>query len=294
MLRRVMPPGTVYLNIGHSNLGHAALEAWRSVDEARISVMIHDTIPLDFPQFQRPGTPERFAQKLHAVVQIADLIICNSRRTQVDVVRHGAKFGAVPNTLVSHLGVEMPVVDMAHLPNGIDVSQPYFVIFGTIEPRKNHAFLLDIWQQFATELEKPPQLVIVGARGWENRDVFDRLDRNPTYVTELNDLPNQAVAAVIKGAAGLLFPSHAEGFGLPLAEAAMLGTPVICSDLPVFEEIMGNIPVYASLDDMYLWKQSIIRLAEQKRAGQAAITGENPELKIPSWDDHFNLVLKVT
>ena len=139
-----------------------------------------------------------------------------------------------------------------------------------------------------------PRLVIVGSRGWENRDVFDRLDRKPKGVTELNGLSNRAVAALISGAAGLLFPSYAEGFGLPLAEAAALGTPVICSELPVFEEILGNIPVYASIDDMYLWKQSIRRLAEQKRAGQAAISGKNPEIKIPTWDDHFNLVLKVT
>ena len=118
MLRRVMPGGTVYLNTGHSNLTDASLGAWRQVRDARVSVLIHDTIPLDFPQFQRPGTPERFRQKLKATVQNADLIICNSRRTQIDVVRHGAGFGAVPNTLVSHLGVDVPNVEIADMPDG--------------------------------------------------------------------------------------------------------------------------------------------------------------------------------
>ena len=59
--------------------------------------------------------------------------------------------------------------------------------------------------------------------------------------------------AVLKGASGFLFPSHAEGFGLPPVEAAALGVPILSNDLPVIREILGDIPVYASVSDRYLW-----------------------------------------
>lgn len=299
MLARHLPPKTAYLNVGHSNLSDHVFNAVQAVQGLKSVVLVHDTIPLDHPEFQRPGTPEKFARRLRAVGRHADLVICNSAQSQQDAARHLAGWGRVPDSIVAHLGIDQPVPAHGILPAEFDPGRPYFVTVGTIEPRKNHALLLNIWAGFYAELPSGdrPQLFIAGRRGWANESVFRRLDGEPFIgrdVYELTNLDDGAVAALLEGSAGMLFPSLAEGFGLPPAEAAALGVPVVCAPLPVYGEILGNIPVYAEPNDRYSWEAIILELAEKKKAGAGAERKAETSVSLPTWEDHFNLVLKVT
>ena len=72
-------------------------------------------------------------------------------------------------------------------------------------------------------------------------------------------------------------------------EAAALGVPVIANDLPVFREVLGNIPIYAKVSDRYLWRKNIEALAE-KVPSRAAHAHFQP----PDWDAHFKTVLRLT
>ena len=79
-----------------------------------------------------------------------------------------------------------------------------------------------------------PRLLLCGRRGWENENVLDLLERCEALrglVLELGTLPDSRVTELLAGARALLFPSFAEGYGLPVAEALALGVPVLCSDL---------------------------------------------------------------
>lgn len=226
MLRRAVPKGTQYINTGQSHLSHKALSDIRAGTGGRIAVMIHDTIPLDFPELQRPGTAEAFAEKLEAVRAEADLVICNSRYTQDCLNTH------LPNgpvSVVAPLGVDPVTPNPDELPADLDLNRPYFVAVGTIEPRKGHDLLLDVWEALAETTKGPdlPGLMICGARGWSNDAVFARLDALPANspIRELSDLSDPAIAALLIGSRGLLNPSIAEGFGLPPVEAARLGGP---------------------------------------------------------------------
>lgn len=275
MLRKILPDGTDYYNVGLSNLAHSTLAALPP--SVRISILIHDTIPLDFPQYQRIGSPAAFAEKMQAIIGHADRIICNSPQTKDDVIRHMPELDQPPLTVVAELGLD-PVgpEEAVEVP-----SKPFFITLGTIEPRKNHIFLLDLWAQ----MKNPPELLIVGARGWRNDTVFARLDKKPPHVTELSGLRDGQVLRLLHRARGLLFPSHAEGYGLPALEAARLGVPVICNDLPVFRHLLGNIPVYARVSESYEWENAIRTLAESSPAPKG------PPYDPPTWDTHFNTVL---
>ncbi len=291
MLRARLPAGAAYLNVGHSNLTDASLAAWRNVPGAQVTAMVHDTIPLDFPHFQRPGTAEAFRRKMRALADHADLLICNSAATQADARRWLAPPGRMPDTITAHLGVSPAAPDASHLPPDLDLTQPYFVTVGTIEPRKNHALLLDVWGALGTVA---PRLIVAGRRGWRNEQVFARLDANPMAgrtVIERADLDDAALAALLAGSRGLLFPSLAEGYGLPALEAAAQNVPVICSDLPVFRELLGDNAVYLDSADVYSWTQTIIKMAATERAEH---TDKGAAFRVPTWADHFNQVLRLT
>ena len=289
MLKRELPEGTAYLNVGHSNLSRKVLGGVKAIPGARITVLIHDMIPLDFPQFQRDGTVEVFRQKMTVAMDHADHLIFNSQDTARRVRHH---FGDAPPGTVAHLGCEDEKLRAALTRPKPPVKRPYFVALGTIEPRKNHGFLLDLWDQM--EGDERPDLRIIGARGWKNEAVFQRLDSlaQNARISELQGLQDAEVFDQIRGAAGLLMPSLAEGYGLPLLEAAALGTPILANDLPVYREFLENIPVYASVNDRYLWLRTIKRMTAEHEANTHRQT--LPEIGLPDWETHFNRVLKVT
>lgn len=282
LLQKHLPQGTNYINVGHSNLTERVLSAVRSLGGQSV-VMVHDTIPLDLPQYQRAGTMGVFREKLKRVRLYADLIVYNSADTQARAEVHMQAWGDVPKGIVSHLGTDVAVPN----PGFERPKAPYFVTIGTIEPRKNHAFLLDIWDEMGPGA---PELHIVGARGWNNDDVFARLDALPQEgpVFERYGLNDADMAALLQGAAGFLFPSFGEGFGLPPAEAAALGVPVISNELAVVREILGDIPVYASVSDRYLWIKTIKQFAGDDPGRRKSI-GFFPS----DWTEHFNKVLRL-
>ncbi|UFS65608.1 glycosyltransferase family 4 protein [Paracoccus denitrificans] len=269
-----------YLNVGHANLQPGLLRNLRPLPRA---VLIHDTIPLDHPEFTRAGQAEKFRARLAAALEQAELILTVSQATRADVLRWRERLGLPDGALVvaAPIGTRLAAPDAAGLPPGLDLSRPFFVTLGTIEPRKNHALLLEAWQMLERRPD-PPQLFIIGRRGWENREVFARLDRLPSGgpVRELSDLDDGAVAALIGRSHALLMPSRAEGFGLPLTEAAGRGIPVLATPLPAAREMLGDYATWLSPDAPADWAAEVARLAD-------APALRLPALAVPDWETHF-------
>lgn len=284
-LLRHLPKGASYLNVGHANLTARGLATLRRAG-LTVTILIHDTIPLDHPEFARPDTVKPFRAKLAAVSAQATQVIHITDAARQKTEAQLARLGRIPPGLTAAIGVSLSQPDPAALPPGLDLTPPYFVTLGTIEPRKNHALLLDIWEDLGP---LAPRLYILGNRGWADAALLARLDALPANgpVQELGGLPDGAVAALLQGATALLAPSHAEGFGLPPLEAASLGTPVIAADLAVTRELMGDKAVYLSLSDRYSWTQTIVRQTQTPAAPQPKEDLWHP----PDWGAHFKKVL---
>jgi glycosyltransferase involved in cell wall biosynthesis len=170
--------------------------------------------------------------------------------------------------------------------------RPHFVIVGTIEARKNHQLLLDIWRRMAASEPDPPILVVIGQRGWEAEETIAMLDDPAMFggsVVELGRCSDDELASIIAGARALLMPSFAEGFGLPVIEALELGTPVIASDLPVFREIAGDIPTYVDPSDRRAWRTAIGSFVEDGPERQRQLD-RIPGYCAPDWATHFRIV----
>ncbi len=280
-LRRHLAPGTWLLNVGHSNLSGAVLGQVASAG-GRIAVMVHDTIPLDLSALHRPGMVESFAERMRAVAAHAALVVTPSAAAAARIRAH---LGVT--AVVAPPGLDPVRPDPVALYDRIDPAESYFVSVGTIDGRKNQTLLLDLWDRLGAER---PTLYLCGSRGWCPPDLERRLDAPPAGVVELAGLGDGALAALVEGAAGLLHPSLAEGFGYPLLEAALLGVPVVAADLPVYRETLGDIGVYLKPDDLYHWKETTRALAAAHRRGEQYRAGRP---KRPTWDAHLNLVLSL-
>ena len=284
-----LPQGAAYLNVGHANLDRALLA---NLAGLRRVVMIHDTIPLDHPDYTREGQAAKFRTRFMTALSLADQIVAISDATAAQIALWRGRLGVTrraPITTV-HIGTVLTPAEPAAIPADLDLSRPFFVTLGTIEPRKHHALLLDVWDRLARRQPAPvlPQLFILGRRGWNNEQVFARLDRLPAKgaVTERGDVPDGAVAALLDRCHGLLMPSLAEGFGLPLTEAAGRGVPVLCTPLPVAREILGDYATYLPPDAPDAWAAEVTRLASGE-----AIRMNN--IEIPTWGSHFRLMDRV-
>lgn len=299
LLNKFFPSGAIYFNTGHSNLSERVLSAFHALNAGtaggKTIVLVHDMIPLDFPEFQRAGTVPAFDARMRRVSRYASDLICNSQQTCDDAARHMTAYGRMPPSIVAHLGTDLKI-DVAPAQNPPHVPEPYMMIVGTIEPRKNHALLLDIWDQWDSVRDGAcPHLVICGARGWNNAALFARLDAARAAgkpITEFNSVDDATLIHLMQSASAMLFPSHYEGYGLPPIEAATLGVPVICGDLAIYREVLGTYPVYANTSDAYAWKQAIQKVLQTDSANCAQAGSKNADFTGPSWDAHFNLVLK--
>lgn len=251
--------------------------------------LIHDLIPLHHPEFARAGHAEKHRQRIATTAALADGIVVNSAATGAELAPWLAARPAAPPVVIAPLGVSPPEVEDPPV-----ALRPYFVVLGTIEPRKNHLLLLNLWRQFAATLgAAAPRLIVVGRRGWENENVIDMLERCAALdglVREAGTLPDRDVASLLRGARALLFPSFAEGFGLPLAEALALGVPVLTSDLPALREVGGTVPDYIDPLDGAAWRAMVLDYARSDSVARRAQLARLAAWKPPGWPAHFEQV----
>lgn len=289
---RTLLKGALYLNIGHTGLNQPGHGHWVARTGVRAIYYVHDLIPITHPQYAREGEPERHEARMRTVLLRGAGVIGNSEDslTQLRLFAQDHSL-AVPPELCAPLGVEPFIRRVA--PTS-PIQEPYFVVLGTIEGRKNHALMLEIWRELTRNQAEPiPKLVIIGQRGWSAGPIFDVLDNDKQlspYVMELGRCSDGALQAWLCNARALLFPSFVEGQGLPLIEALGAGTPVIASNLAVFQETAGLIPDYIDPDDLSGWLAVVQDYAREDSLRRADQMERMKAFAPPSWDEHFIMV----
>ena len=291
--RAAIPEQTTLLVSTHSWLAHEETWAWLAKRHCRVVVFIHDLIPLQFPEYAHPRERALHGRRLDCTLRQSSGIIVNSSCTRSAVLAHAQATGLrVPPILVAPLGHDLPERSGVGLPE--EVRAPYFVVLGTIEPRKNHLLLLTLWRELVKRHgAATPQLVIVGRRGWECEQVVDLLERCSAiqpYLVEINDASDEAVVALLAGAQALLMPSYAEGFGMPVQEALAMGTPVISAPLPAILEFAKDIPDYAEPHDGVRWLELIEDYAKPHSPKREAQLQLLPAFRHLTWPEHFERV----
>lgn len=260
---------------------------------------VYDLLPLTLPPENFvEGGPEWFEGWFRDAVSASDGLVCISRTAAEDVAAFLEK-EAIPSKWPKigfwHLGSDFSPGIVRSDPNpeiSALADRPYLLMVGTIEPRKSHALALDAMERLWAQGHQL-RLCIVGKEGWMVSELMGRLRRHPLAGSQLFliELPTDAdISFLYAQAAGLLFLSKGEGFGLPLVEAAHHGTPIICSNIPVFHEIAGDFATYVNFEDAALLEHELKVWWDRKMLGRIPDTRKMPRV---TWEQSAGALLSV-
>lgn len=264
-----------------------------------IYTAIYDILPMLLPKGNFvDGGSEWFTSWFNDAITVSDGLVCISKAVAEDVLGQlhaRADLQKRPKVGYWHLGADFAPAANAGEP-AVNVSslakRSFLLMVGTIEPRKSHALALDalelLWEK-GVELS----LCIAGKEGWMVGELMERLRNHPMAGKRLFlfEGPSDVdIRFLYNNASALLFLSKGEGFGLPLVEAANFGTPIVCSDIPVFHEIAGDFATYVRLGDASSVAVELEAWWRQRKSGKIADTRLMPRL---TWEQSADALLKV-
>jgi glycosyltransferase involved in cell wall biosynthesis len=221
---------------------------------------VHDVIPLLHPDLTHINGP-RYRRLLGRLAECAERFIAVSETARDEIVQ---TIGCPSDFVIDcSLAVDAAPANPRELPPGIAPGR-FLLVCGTVEKRKNIARLLDAYRQSGVEMS----LVIAGPDGWGAEDLLRQIGSTPGVI-RLPYLDRAAVRALIGHARALIMPSLAEGFGLPVAEAMALGTPVVTSDRGALAETAGGAALAVDPENIAGLATALRRLAGEDRLSAA-------------------------
>jgi glycosyltransferase involved in cell wall biosynthesis len=256
-LRRLGPaeapflPGDALLVAGNSWAGPGVCEMLagiRRTSTLHLVPLIYDVIPAKLPHLVAPALRRAFEAWLRKVLELSDLVLTISNHSRRDLVELARREGLpVPPVAVLRLGDELRQHGGAARPRDLPdgVTGPFVLCVGSLDVRKNHALLVEVWRRLVQQFgDRVPPLLLAGGQGWSADGVLRQLRADPLirgHVLRLPDVTDPELRWLYENCLFTLFPSHYEGWGLPVAESLAHGKFCICSSSSSLPEIAGDL-----------------------------------------------------
>lgn len=162
----------------------------------------------------------------------------------------------------------------------------YALMIGTIEPRKNIPFILELWEDVRAALHLDIKLVIAGKEGWGNVVIPKR-----DWIIRIDSPSDSERDRLIAGARVLLMPSYYEGFGRMALEAMTLGTPTVSSNQGAIPEVVGGSGLLIDPRNRTGWIKGVTDIIREPRLRQALIQGGRIQAQQFSWEKTARIIL---
>jgi glycosyltransferase involved in cell wall biosynthesis len=231
----------------------------------RFVMTVHDLIPIYARETCDQDTVRVFEAFMRRALRHADHILSVSENTADDIRRYTSSLQIpTPPITVTRNGSSFAefLTENRHSQGRLLRELPdRFVLFvATIEGRKNHQLVLDIWRQMLADGDDPPALVCVGRLGWKSSAFVSTLvetDYLDGRVILLREISDTDLRALYERCLFTVCPTFYEGWGLPVGEALSLGKICVCSDRASIPEVAGEFGVYIDIDDINASKKAI-------------------------------------
>ena len=240
-----------------------------------LTATVHDMTCWLTPQFHSPANVRADACYADRVLKRADRLIAvseNSRRDAMQVLGIPENHIAVIHPGVASHFFDVPPQEIARVRNKLQLTRPYVLSVGTIEPRKNTDRLLAAWSALHQELQEEFDLVFAGPLGWASEATKSALHQDVRVgrgaIRYLGYVDESDLAGLTAGAAALAYPSLYEGFGLPVAQAMASGVAVITSNMSSLPEVAGDAAEYVdpqSVDSIRLALEKLLQSEQLRR-----------------------------
>lgn len=225
----------------------------------RIVLGLYDLIPVNQPGFTPFPFVHAFEAWMRAILPLSDAVVAISHAVAADFVAWAPGSGVDyrPGLRVGWftLGADLDKRSTSARSPGVRAllasAQRFYLSVGTLEPRKGHAVALDAFERYWAAGGEAAY-VVAGRRGYASDALIERIETHAEYGRRLfwfSDAGDLDLVDLYAATAALVYPSIAEGFGLPLVEAAHFGAPVVASDIPVLREVgEGQVEYFRVLD----------------------------------------------
>jgi glycosyltransferase involved in cell wall biosynthesis len=228
----------------------------------RSVVTVHDVSFLRYPETTETRNLRYLSAQIRKTVELADAVITDSAFSAQEVQE---LLNVAPTkTRPIHLGLNATMVrpddlTVVAVRRHLRLERPYLLMVGTLEPRKNIVFLVEIFEQLRGF---DGDLVIAGMRGWKYKPILDRMKTSTRAerIRYLDYVDEELLPSLYAGAEALVYPSLYEGFGLPPLEAMACGTPVLSSRAGSLPEVLGEAAEYAGDFDVGAWVGAVSRV----------------------------------
>lgn len=258
-------PGDIFLGLDFTSaiiIENQRCQQFRSMhcDGVKSQFVVYDILPLLKPNAFPQGASEVHKAWVMAIAGLGEKLICISHAVASELKTWIAEQRIAPPKVIDafHLGADVsssaPTLGMpadAGQVLGELRKRVTFLMVGTIEPRKGVSQALAAFELLWAKGYEV-NLALVGKPGWQVEALIKKLKKHPQLDQKLfwlKGISDEYLESIYATASCLLAASEAEGFGLPLIEAAQKGLPIIARDIPVFREVVGTHAYFFAGDD---------------------------------------------
>ncbi|MEX2425785.1 MAG: glycosyltransferase family 1 protein [Thermomicrobiaceae bacterium] len=260
-------------------------------------VTVHDLSYALMPHLAFPRLRSYLERAVPRSIDRADRVVAVSETTKRDLCEY---YEISPNRVdvVHHAADPLfsppDYSDIMAMLAQLGLRRPYFIIVGTVEPRKNHLTLLRAFERVHAE-HPEASLVVVGREGWLAGDIMRALAQaaEKMPVVYLQGIRDSLLPALYAASTALVYPSRYEGFGLPVLEAMASGTAVIASNTPAIVEVAGDAALLAAPEDDETLARAMTRLIEHPEERDELLERGTARAAQFSWDRAANRHLEI-
>ena len=251
---------------------------------------LYDLTFLRYPQYI-DRVVAQYYRRVRQCLQWTDLVIAISESTKQDAIEYlkiaPEKIFVTP--LASRYSTDyLDSYDLTTLKAKVDYNFaiPYLLFVSTIEPRKNLITLIKAFNYLKEKYRIEHNLVLIGKKGWRYEGIFKAIAKSAynNYIYHLDYLSDELVALFYKLAQVFVYPSHYEGFGLPVLEAMTLGTPVVCANTSSLPEVVGDAALQIDPDEPIELAEAIWQIINSTELQQNLIAKGDRQATNFSWE----------